>query len=73
MWQFLRRQGLYFLTGFVVAFIVYVWWREDLDWLLWGVGISSGVGVALSIGLFTLERKFESKPEPPPHPDQLPD
>ena len=73
MWHFLRRQGLYFLTGFVIAFIIYVWWRENIDWLLWGVGISSVAGITLSLGLFALERKFGSKGEAQPHPDQLPD
>ena len=73
MWHFLRRQGLYFLTGFVVAFIIYVWWRENIDWLLWGVAISSTAGVALSAGLFFLERKFQSKPDPHPPAEHLPD
>ena len=64
MWQFLRRQLNYFLIGFVVSFVVYLFIRYDADDVLLGVVIGIGCGLALSIGLFMLERRFPNAAPP---------
>jgi ABC-type nitrate/sulfonate/bicarbonate transport system permease component len=61
MWSFLRRQFLYFLIGFVVAFIIYIFARFDSDKVLLGILISALVGLVLSGFLFYLERRFPDK------------
>jgi hypothetical protein len=66
MYQFLRKQLGIFLAGFVVAFIIYLFWKLDGDELLIGVLIGIGAGAVLTLGLAFLERRFpESKPPPP--------
>jgi len=62
MWAFFRRQALYFLVGFVVAFIVYLFVRFNADAVVLGIFISVGAGVATSIFLWWLERQFNKKP-----------
>ena len=64
MWTFLRRQGLYFLVGFVICFIIYLFIRIDSEKILLGIVISGFVGLAVSIGLFMLERRFPGAPAP---------
>lgn len=61
MWAFFRRQGLYFLIGFVVAFVIYLFARFDADAIVLGIVIASGAGVALSVFLWWLERRFERR------------
>jgi cell division protein FtsW (lipid II flippase) len=63
MWSFLRRQALYFLVGFVVSFIIYLFVRFDFDKIILGVVIGAGVGLAVSIGVFMLERRFPDRSE----------
>jgi cell division protein FtsW (lipid II flippase) len=63
MWHFLKRQALYFLIGFVITFLVYLFIRFDADKVLLGMVIAAVGGVALAIVLFLLERRF---PEQPP-------
>jgi xanthine/uracil permease len=63
MYQFLRKQLGIFLAGFVVAFIIYLFWKLDGNELLIGVLIGIAAGLALTIALSVLERRFpESKP-----------
>lgn len=61
MWAFFRRQGLYFLVGFVVAFLIYLFVRFDADAIVLGILISAGAGVGLSMFLWWLERRFEKR------------
>lgn len=61
MWHFLRRQLNYFLIGFVIAFVVYLFFRFDANDVILGVLIGIVAGVALSIGLFFLERRFPER------------
>lgn len=63
MWQFLKRQALYFLVGFVVTFVFYLFVRFDADKVLLGIVIAAVGGIAVAIALFLLERRF---PEQPP-------
>jgi ABC-type nitrate/sulfonate/bicarbonate transport system permease component len=64
MWSFLRRQFLYFLTGFVVAFVIYIFARFDSDKVLLGVLISALVGLVVSAVIMYLERKFPERRPP---------
>lgn len=61
MWAFLRRQALYFLVGFVVAFVIYLFARFEADEIFLGIAIASGVGFALSVFLWWLERRFDDR------------
>ncbi len=58
MRRFLRRQLTYFLIGFVLTFIVYLFIRFNSDAVILGVVISAGGGFAVAVALFWLERKF---------------
>ena len=62
MWAFFRRQALYFLVGFVIAFVIYLFIRFDTDAVLLGIGIAAVAGVALSVFLWWLEGRFEEQP-----------
>jgi hypothetical protein len=66
MWSFLRRQTLYFLVGFVVAFVIYLFIRFDADAVFLGVVIAAAAGLALSVFLWWLEGRFEERPARPP-------
>ena len=61
MWSFLRRQLNYFLIGFVVGFVIYLFLRYDADDILLGIVIGAVTGLALSIALFALERRFPDR------------
>lgn len=63
MWHFLRRQLTYFLIGFVLTFVVYLFVRFEADDVLLGLVIGAGGGILVMAGLFWLERRFpeESK------------
>jgi hypothetical protein len=65
MWQFLRRQLLYFLVGFVVTFIIYLFVRFSADAVMLGVAIGIVGGAATAIGLFALERRFPGEQKGP--------
>ncbi len=70
MYQFLRKQAAIFLAGFLVAFIVYLFWKLSGEELLTGVLIGVGGGLVLAVGLYLLERQFpEQMPgtNEPPH------
>lgn len=58
MWAFFRRQGLYFLIGFVVAFVVYLFVRFNADAVTLGILIAIGFGAATSAFFWWLERRF---------------
>lgn len=63
MWTFLRRQLNYFLIGFIISFIVYLFIRFDADAVLMGVVIGVVGGAVLSTALFYLQRRFpETQP-----------
>lgn len=62
MWAFIRRQALYFLAGFVVAFVIYLFIQFNNDDVLLGIAISAVVGVVVSVIFWWLERRFEEKP-----------
>lgn len=64
MWTVLRRFWHFFTIGFIVAFVIYLFVRWDADKVIVGVLISAGVGVALAIAIFMLERRW---PEQTPH------
>ena len=58
MYQFFRKQLTIFLVGFVVAFIIYLFVRFDVDKVVLGVVIAAVVGVVGNIGLYFLEKQF---------------
>ena len=66
MWAFLRRQGLYFLIGFVLCFLVYLFVRFDPDAVFLGMVLSTAAGITLSVFLWWMEGRFRNKPAPPP-------
>ena len=56
--KFLRRQLTYFLIGFLITFIIYLFVRFDPDQVILGVVISAVGGVAMAAVLFWLGRRF---------------
>jgi cell division protein FtsW (lipid II flippase) len=62
MRKFVRKQLTYFLIGFVVAFVVYLFARFDANKVIWGVAVGAGVGIALCIAIAILERRFPDEP-----------
>lgn len=68
MRKFLRRQLTYFLIGFVVAFIIYLFVRYDADDIVLGVVISAFAGITTCAALIYLDRKFPDQPDPKPEP-----
>lgn len=58
MRTFLRRSALYFLTGFVITFIIYLFVRFDAGDVILGVFIAAGGGIAVTVGLTWLGRRF---------------
>ncbi len=61
MWNFLRRQLTYFLIGFVITFVIYLFVRFSADAILLGIVIGLGGGAAVMVGLFWLERQFPAE------------
>ncbi|MFQ5381417.1 MAG: hypothetical protein ACE5EF_07330 [Dehalococcoidia bacterium] len=61
MWNFLRRQLTYFLIGFVITFVVYLFVRFSADAILLGIVIGLVGGAAVMVGLFWLERQFPAE------------
>lgn len=67
MRKFLRRQLTYFLIGFVITFVIYLFLRFDNEKVITGVVIGSVGGVVLATVLFWLGRRFpDDEPEPDP-------
>ncbi|HJP40402.1 MAG TPA: hypothetical protein QGF35_01665 [Dehalococcoidia bacterium] len=58
MWHFLRRQLAYFLIGFVVTFVIYLFVRFDADKILLGIAVGAIGGAAVMAIFFWLERQF---------------
>jgi hypothetical protein len=58
MRRFVRKQLTIFLVGFVVAFIIYLFVRFNVDQVVLGVVIGAGAGLALNVTLYLLERRF---------------
>lgn len=61
MWHFLKRQALYFLVGFVITFLVYLFIRFESDKVLFGILVGAIGGVVIAILIFMLERRFPDK------------
>lgn len=57
---------LFFLIGFVVTFIIYLFVRWDPDKVLLGVVIGGIVGIATSWAIWVLERRFPDNRPPGP-------
>ncbi|MGK2964133.1 MAG: hypothetical protein ACSLFM_00850 [Tepidiformaceae bacterium] len=62
MWTFLRRQLNYFLIGFIISFIIYLFVRFDADAIILGVVIGLAGGALLTLVLFYAERRFPDRP-----------
>lgn len=65
MWHFLRRQLTYFLVGFVITFVIYLFVRFNADAVLLGLVIGAVGGLALAAALFWLERRFPDESKVP--------
>lgn len=61
MWTALRRFWQYFLIGFIVTFLIYLFVRYDADQIILGVVIAAGGGLLLAGVLFLLERRFPER------------
>ena len=67
MRKFFRRQLTYFLIGFLITFIIYLFVRFNFDQVVLGVVIGAVGGVTLATLLFWLGRKFpDDEPTPVP-------
>lgn len=64
MWTFLKRRLLWFLIGFVVVFLGYLFVRYNPDSIILGMFIASAGGAFVSILVYYLERKFPDEPVP---------
>jgi hypothetical protein len=64
MWTTLRRATLYFLVGFVIAFVIYLFIRFDANLVLVGIAIGAAAGVVVAAILLLLEHRFPEPPEP---------
>ncbi len=64
MGRFFRRQLTYFLIGFVIAFVIYLFVRFNADQIILGVVIGAGAGVGLCVGIALLERRFQDSAKP---------
>ena len=65
MRRFVRKQLTYFLAGFVIAFVLYLFVRFDFDKIILGLVIGAVAGVALCFGVAALERRFPDEPDAP--------
>jgi len=61
MWTALRRFWQYFLIGFIVTFLIYLFVRYDADEIILGVFIAVAGGVVLAAVIFLLERRFPER------------
>lgn len=61
MMHFIRRRLLWFLIGFVISFLVYLFVKFDADEVLEGMTIAVAVGFGVSLLIFFLERRFPDK------------
>ncbi len=58
MWTRLRRLLNYFLIGFVITFVIYLFVRYNADQIILGIVIGAVGGTALTIAIMFLERRF---------------
>lgn len=61
MFHFLRRYTTFFLWGFVITFLVYLFVRFDADKIVTGAVIAAVGGLIVGVAVFMLERRY---PEP---------
>lgn len=66
MWNFLKRQLTYFLIGFVITFVIYLFVVFDADKILLGLAFGIIGGMAAMGGLFWLEHQFPADKGAPP-------
>lgn len=64
MMHFIRRRLLWFLIGFVAAFLVYLFIKFDANEIFEGLSIAVAVGFGVSVLVFFLERRFPDKTAP---------
>jgi|KBSSwiStaDraftv2_1062776.scaffolds.fasta_scaffold2518912_2 multisubunit Na+/H+ antiporter MnhE subunit len=62
MWSAIRRFANYFLIGFVVSFVIYLFIRFDADKIFLGIVIGVFSGIVLAVLLGVLERRFPERP-----------
>ena len=61
MWTALRKFWEFFLIGFIVTFVIYLFVRYNADQILLGIVIAVGGGIALAAAIFLLERRFPER------------
>lgn len=64
MWTALRKFWEYFLIGFIITFVIYLFVRYNADQILLGIVIAVGGGILLAAGLFMLEKRFPERTGP---------
>lgn len=57
MGRFVRKQALFFMIGFVVVFVIYLFIQFDSDDVIKGIFISLLGGAAGAVGFNILERR----------------
>lgn len=60
----MRRFWGFFLIGFIITFVIYLFVRYDADQILLGIVIAVGGGVLLAAAIFALERRFPERRDP---------
>jgi multisubunit Na+/H+ antiporter MnhE subunit len=65
MWRKVRAAALYFLVGFTIAFLVYLFVRFDPGEVLIGIAIGAGAGIVLAAILLWLEHRYPDRPDYP--------
>lgn len=58
MWSYLRRMTQFFLAGFVITFLVYLFIRIGTSEVVYGALISVAGGIILCLAITLLERRF---------------
>lgn len=58
MWTRLRRLLNYFLIGFVITFVIYLFARYNTDEIVLGIVIGAVGGAVATIIIVLLERRF---------------
>jgi hypothetical protein len=58
MWRRIRQTLLYFLVGFTISFVIYLFIRFDAGQVMFGIAIGAVVGVITAVTLLLLERRF---------------
>lgn len=58
MWHFLRRMVQFFLAGFILTFLIYLFAKFGADDVFLGILIGLGGGVAVTVAVAFLERRF---------------